>query len=474
MNAHRANHESRTPPQIRSVARRKPRFSVAIATRNYGRWLERCLESVLTSYERSGVPIQIVVADDCSTDNTSKILDHYQSKYPQIFTIVNLTTSNGISAAKNAAIRHCRGEYIALLDADDEFAPDKLARCDQALKMHPDTELLTHDYTFINEKTGETFVPGHDWYRFWRPPGVWVFRAGRVLFSEQMICGYEELEWSKRCWYEIRRFHIPETLAIVHGEETKDRWKIDRAVAGLDAMERWEPKHRKYLPHRVFACRGCGNQYFNVAVCCGRDTERVPLVHYMTLSSFPYHSPVEFSIVVLPHDDLQTTRSLCTEVIQEFHGAKIELIFVGCHAERALLNYCRKLSKTVRLKAVFAPRDHAFVYGHDVNRAARAADGRYLVFLDGSARISLGYLYFTLHSAFADKRVDMLMLPPGMQNGPRSELRSKTSSRCQPDSWWAMQQGSFWRVGAVAEHFEKQEDALRDLQHRAAKKKRSA
>ena len=420
------------------------------------------------------MPIQIVVADDCSTDHTSKILDRYQSKHPQIFTIVILTTSNGISAAKNAAIRHCRGEYIALLDADDEFSPDKLARCDQALQMHPDTELLTHDYTFINETTGETFVPGHDWYRSWRPPGVWVFRAGRVLFSEQMICGYEELEWSKRCWYETRRFHIPETLTIVHGEETNDRWKIDRAIAGLDAMERWEPKHRKYFPHRVFACRGCGNQYFNAAVCCSRDTAQVPLVHYMTISSFPYHSPVEFSIVVLPHNDLSTTRSLCREAIEEFRGSKVELILVGCQPERSLLNYCRKLSITVRLKAVFAPRDHALVYGHDVNRAARSADGRYLVFLDGGTKINRGKLYSTLQSAFADKRVDLLCGPPGMQNGQRSEPRSKTSSRCKPNSWWSMRQDSFWRVGAVAEHFEKQADALDDLQDRAAKQKRSA
>lgn len=451
---------------------RPPRFSVAIATRNYGRWLPRCLDSVLCSYGKSDLPIEIVVADDCSTDNTASILEQYRSKYPEIFTPVRLATSGGVSAAKNAAIRQCRGEYVALLDADDEFTPDKLARCDAALKAHPDTELLTHDYTFINETTGESFVPGNEWYRSWRPPGVWVFRRGRVLFSEQMICGYEELEWSKRFWYEIRRLHIPETLTIVHGEETNDRWKIDRAIAGLDGMERWDSKNRKRHPHLVFACRGCGNQYFNSVFCCGRNSERVPLVHYMTVSSFPYHSPCEFSMVVFTDNNLQVTRSLCLDLIKEFESAEFEMVFVHCHPERDMLDYFRKLSKTVRVKAVFAPHDHTFIYGHDVNRAARTADGRYLLLVDSGAKIERGSFCAAVQSAFSDPKVGIVSCSPAMRMKVKSRRQLNGGSPPTLINYlcWAMRQDLFWQVGAIAEQFEKREDAVFDLQRRAGKK----
>ena len=474
MVAHRTHHERRKPQPTVSVQPRRPRFSVAIATRNYGRWLKRCLESVLCSYRKSGLPIQIVVANDCSSDTTSKILDHYQSNYPEIFTIVSLTTSGGISAAKNAAIRHCRGEYVALLDADDEFTPDKLTRCDQALKARPDTELLTHDYTFIDEKTGEAFVPGNEWYRSWRPPGVWVFRAGRVLFSEQMICGYEELEWSKRCWYELRRFHISEPLAIVHGERTNDRWKIDRAVAGLDGMERWDPKKKSQHPQLFSACRVCGNQYFNAPLCCDRRTERVPLVHYMTVSSFPYHAPVEFSLVVFTHDDLRATRSLCTDLLKEFKASEVEIVFVHCHPKRALLDYLCKLSKMARVKAVFAPPDQSFIYGHDVNRAARTADGRYLLMLDSRVKIERGSFRASVKLAFDNLHVDIVSASLALQTRSESNPSERRSGFGRINhSCWAIGQDSFWGAGAIAERFDKTEDALIEFQRRTQKRNRA-
>ena len=469
---HHHGFKSGRSQRIAGVRNRQPRFSIAIATRNYGQWLGRCLESILRSHRQSGSSIEIVVVDDCSTDNTRKILARYRERYPDIITSVSLATSHGVSAAKNAAIRHCRGEYIALLDADDEFTSDKLARCDEVLKAQPDTELLTHDYTFIDETTGETFVPGNEWYRSWRPPGVWVFRSGRVLFSEQMICGYEELEWSRRFWYDVRRFHVPEPLTIVHGEQTSDRWKIDRAIAGLDGMERWDRKKKNHLPNLVFACRGCGNQYFNSAWCCGYKTERVPLVHYMAVSSFPYQVPVEFSIVVLADDNLTATRSLCADLIKEFEGRNTEIIFVRCHPARAVLDYFRKLSQTIRVKAVFAPPDHAFVYGHDVNRAARAADGRYLLLLDSSAKLTRGSCCSSLDAAFSDQQVGIVSAPPPapLITGRRSRTNSLSAQEINY-SYWAVRLDRFWQMGAIDERFEQNEATMADLQRRARKQK---
>ena len=53
--------------------------------------------------------------------------EEYRQKYPSVFSLTRPVTSGGIAVVKNAAIRRCTGEYVALLDADDEFLKQKLA-----------------------------------------------------------------------------------------------------------------------------------------------------------------------------------------------------------------------------------------------------------------------------------------------------------------------------------------------------------
>src|SRR5436853_6626274 len=107
--------------------RGSPVISVAIATRNYGRFLPRALDSVFRSHNPTGVPIQVVVVDDASTDNTHAILADYRRRHPNNLDVILIRTPEGIGNAKNAALDHCRGRTVAILDADDEFLPEKLA-----------------------------------------------------------------------------------------------------------------------------------------------------------------------------------------------------------------------------------------------------------------------------------------------------------------------------------------------------------
>src|SRR3954451_14685988 len=102
-------------------SRRRPVISVAIATRNYGRFLARALDSVFRCHNPTDAPIQVVVADDGSTDNTRAVLAEYRRRFPDSLEAVLIRTPGGVSAAKNAALDRCSGRTVALLDADDEF-----------------------------------------------------------------------------------------------------------------------------------------------------------------------------------------------------------------------------------------------------------------------------------------------------------------------------------------------------------------
>jgi len=147
------------------------------------------------------------------------------------------------------------------------------------------------------------------------------------------------------------------------------------------------------------------------------------------------------------------------------------MIFVRCHPERCLLDYFCKLSETVRTKAVFAPRDHSFVYGHDVNRAARTADGRHLVLIDSTAKIDRGNFCASVQSAFKDEQVGIVSCSPAMQMKTTSKRQSNADSTHLINySCWTIRQDLFWQLGAMVEQFEKREIAVVDLQRRAGKK----
>jgi glycosyltransferase involved in cell wall biosynthesis len=92
--------------------------SVVIPTHNYGRFLGRAVKSVLTQTYST---VECIVVDDGSTDETPEVLASFVGSV----TVVRQAAS-GPSSARNAGLRVARGAYVAFLDADDEWMPEKL------------------------------------------------------------------------------------------------------------------------------------------------------------------------------------------------------------------------------------------------------------------------------------------------------------------------------------------------------------
>jgi glycosyltransferase involved in cell wall biosynthesis len=97
----------------------QPEISIIIPTFNRAHTLSRALDSVLAQTLK---PKEIIVIDDGSTDNTKELLN----LYPGI-TIINLN-NKGVSAARNVGIEKASGDWIAFLDSDDEWRPEKLVK----------------------------------------------------------------------------------------------------------------------------------------------------------------------------------------------------------------------------------------------------------------------------------------------------------------------------------------------------------
>lgn len=98
--------------------------SVIMPTYNCGEYIEESIQSVIAQTV-SDWEIQIV--DDCSTDCTAETLQPYLEQYPNIH-YYRLSRNSGPAVARTEAIRRAKGKYIAFLDSDDLWVPDKLEK----------------------------------------------------------------------------------------------------------------------------------------------------------------------------------------------------------------------------------------------------------------------------------------------------------------------------------------------------------
>lgn len=98
-----------------------PKVSVIIPTHNRAKMLRRAIESVLTQTWRG--EFEVIVVSDGSRDNTEDVVTSFRD---QRIRFLRHETSRGPSAARNTGLRAARGKYIAFLDDDDEWTPNKL------------------------------------------------------------------------------------------------------------------------------------------------------------------------------------------------------------------------------------------------------------------------------------------------------------------------------------------------------------
>lgn len=128
----------------------RPLFSVIVPVYNVEeRWLRKCIESVLGQLYPYW---ELCIADDASTKpHVRQVLEEYAAKDTRIKVIYR--EKNGhISAASNSALELATGEFIALLDHDDELSPDALYENAVLLNHHPEADMIYSDEDKISEE----------------------------------------------------------------------------------------------------------------------------------------------------------------------------------------------------------------------------------------------------------------------------------------------------------------------------------
>ncbi len=122
-----------------------PKVSVIIPTYNRARFIGAAIESVIGQSFRN---FELIIIDDGSSDETSEVVAGYRHD-PRVIYIRQ--SNQGRSHARNRALGLTRGAYIAFLDSDDSYLPEKLARQIAYLDARPDVDMLYTSAICVDE-----------------------------------------------------------------------------------------------------------------------------------------------------------------------------------------------------------------------------------------------------------------------------------------------------------------------------------
>lgn len=185
-----------------------PIVSVFVMTYNHELFIEQSLEGILM--QKTNFDVEIVVGEDCSTDNTRKIVLNYANKYPGKFKLLLHKQNIGALANQNAVFQSCTGKYIAFCEGDDYWTdPLKLQKQVDFLEANEDYGLV---HTGCKSIINGVLKPHLEGVKI---PSGFVFKE--LLNSGFYICALTVC---------VRRALVLKWSDTIDEESIKGKWKM--------------------------------------------------------------------------------------------------------------------------------------------------------------------------------------------------------------------------------------------------------
>ena len=200
-------------------------ISVIIPMYNAGKTIVRALESVRNQTYKAHY--QIIVINDGSTDRSLQVVNRYMQEHPEMDITIIDKPNGGVSSARNAGFKQATGQWIALLDSDDQWLPNKMEVQMKILEEHPEIDFIGSSiigqHIRILWRLKDKLSPIKVWELFirWHPwTPTCVFRRTilqDVGFYNESMHYAEDGEYllricmQKNCWY------TPEQLVFCGG-----------------------------------------------------------------------------------------------------------------------------------------------------------------------------------------------------------------------------------------------------------------
>ena len=218
------------------------KVSVLITAYNASRFIRHSIESVL----RQSYPnIEVIVCDDCSTDNTLDVIRQFQDE--RIYVIQN-PQNQGVSISRNNCIVRATGDFIAILDADDVWHINKIERQVRFLAANPDVGIVGTNANEIDDsglKIGRRCYPQKHRaildHRLWACP----FLHSSIIVRREAMCQYspgtkqaEDWELESKILSEWKGANLQEDLVSyrVHASNLTNSRAVEQRCAALEVV----------------------------------------------------------------------------------------------------------------------------------------------------------------------------------------------------------------------------------------------
>jgi len=179
------------------------KHAVVIPTYNAAAFIVRALDSVR---RQTLVADQIIVIDDGSSDDTAEIVKEWSADW-DVSVVLESMINSGAGAARNRALEMTKADWISFLDADDEWAPDKLAQLHLAVADDASVEFVHTDRVYIMP-AGETV---HS-----------TFQADRMVQRDYLCSGFT----MKTSTVSIARSFLDRTGLLFGTERTSEDYSL--------------------------------------------------------------------------------------------------------------------------------------------------------------------------------------------------------------------------------------------------------
>lgn len=221
-----------------------PKISVIMGVYNNEATLGDAIDSILNQTIDDW---EFIICDDCSTDNSYKILQEYKSKYPEKFTILKNEKNSRLAFSLNHCLDYARGEYIARMDGDDISVPDRLEKLSNFLDIHSEYQVVGSQMLAFDdngEKGVKSIIEKPDKYtmRYSTP-----FIHATIMMRKKAydtINGYRVVKETRRCedadmWFRFfaagfSGYNIQEPLYKVR--EDINAFKRRKFIYGLELL----------------------------------------------------------------------------------------------------------------------------------------------------------------------------------------------------------------------------------------------
>ena len=128
----------------------KYKLTIVTTTYNHEKFIEEALNGFVS--QKTTFPFQVLISDDCSTDNTAKIIRKYQKKYPNIIKPIFRKKNLGPMENFIETLNEVHTTYVALCDGDDYWTDEnKLQKQVDFLDEHPDYTVCFHPVKVVRE-----------------------------------------------------------------------------------------------------------------------------------------------------------------------------------------------------------------------------------------------------------------------------------------------------------------------------------